>query len=63
MPSLTRATKIDDAPDADTIGWRSAIRLSIASIVWTVGSSSVSIGAGLATESLLLVVFGAVRRP
>jgi divalent metal cation (Fe/Co/Zn/Cd) transporter len=39
---------------------RRALRWSLASVGWTVASSSAAVGTGLASRSLLLVVFGLV---
>src|SRR5437016_12212515 len=60
MPSLSTndGDGESDAVDVDQV--RRAIRWSAASVVWTVGSSSVAIVAGLASGSILLVVFGSI---
>jgi len=53
MPTPDAPTSIEDT-------LRSAIRWSVASVVWTAVASSVAIAGGLVAHSMLLVVFGAV---
>jgi divalent metal cation (Fe/Co/Zn/Cd) transporter len=48
------------ASPIDLDDFRRAVRWSGASVLWTVAASMTAIGAGLATGSLLLVVFGSV---
>ena len=58
MPPLSSNDGEADRVDADEL--RRAIGWSAASVVWTVGSSSVAIVAGFASGSILLVVFGSI---
>ena len=47
-------------PAPDPHDQQRAVRWSVATVAWTFASSAVAIGAGVASGSLLLVVFGAV---
>jgi divalent metal cation (Fe/Co/Zn/Cd) transporter len=61
-PTVAEPAPTADENDADANAnhWRAATRWSVASVAWTAGSSATSIAAGVATGTLLLVVFGAV---
>ena len=49
---------MSDATPMSTPDLRSGLRVSVLSIVWTVGASAVAIAAGLTAHSLVLVAFG-----
>jgi divalent metal cation (Fe/Co/Zn/Cd) transporter len=49
---------MSDATPMSMPDLRSGLRVSILSIVWTVGASAVAIAAGLTAHSLVLVAFG-----